>query len=44
MKYLKKHQQRTQYAVYKEDNFMCGSGSIEPGIRRIINLRFKNDH
>jgi hypothetical protein len=42
MKYLKKHQQRTQYAVYKEDNLMCGSGIIESGIRRIINLRFKN--
>jgi len=42
MKYLTKHQARTQYAVYKEDKLMCGSGVIESGIRRIINLRFKN--
>jgi len=42
MVYLKKHEQRMQYAEYKEDNLMCGSGIIESGVRRIINLRFKN--
>ena len=40
--YLKKHQKRTQYADYEFNNLMCGSGIIESGIRRIINLRFKN--
>lgn len=40
--YLDKHQGKTQYTVYEENKFMCGSGIIESGIRRIINLRFKN--
>jgi hypothetical protein len=40
--YLKKHQSKTQYTDYKQRNLMCGSGIIESGIRRIINLRFKN--
>lgn len=40
--YLDKHQNKTQYAVYEKNNLMCGSGIIESGIRRIINLRFKN--
>lgn len=40
--YLDKHQDKTQYAVYEENKLMCGSGIIESGIRRIINLRFKN--
>jgi len=42
MAYLKKHKNRMQYADYKENNLMCGSGIIESGVRRIINLRFKN--
>jgi len=42
MNYLTKHEARTQYADYKLNNLMCGSGIIESGIRRIINLRFKN--
>jgi intracellular sulfur oxidation DsrE/DsrF family protein len=42
MVYLKKHEKRMQYADYKEDNLMCGSGIVESGVRRIINLRFKN--
>lgn len=42
IEYLDKHQKRTQYSVYQENNLMCGSGIIESGIRRIINLRFKN--
>ncbi len=40
--YLEKHIGRTQYAEYEKDKLMCGSGIIESGIRRIINLRFKN--
>ncbi len=42
MAYLEKHEKRMQYADYKADNLMCGSGIIESGVRRIINLRFKN--
>lgn len=40
--YLEKHQKRMQYAEYERNKLMCGSGIIESGIRRIINLRFKN--
>lgn len=42
IKYLSKHQPRTQYADFEESNLMCGSGIVESAIRRIINLRFKN--
>ena len=40
--YLDKHQNKTQYTDYQEAKLMCGSGIVESGIRRIINLRFKN--
>lgn len=40
--YLEKHQDKTQYATYQHNKLMCGSGIIESGVRRIINLRFKN--
>lgn len=40
--YLDKHRDKMQYADYEERKLMCGSGIIESGIRRIINLRFKN--
>lgn len=40
--YLDKHQDKTQYTDYEQSNLMCGSGIVESGIRRIINLRFKN--
>lgn len=40
--YLDKNQKRMQYADYQDKRLMCGSGIIESGIRRIINLRFKN--
>ena len=40
--YLDKHQDKTQYVDYEEAKLMCGSGIVESGIRRIINLRFKN--
>jgi len=42
MAYLEKHENRMQYADYKLNKLMCGSGIIESGVRRIINLRFKN--
>jgi len=42
MNYLDKHLSKTQYAGFKENKLMCGSGIIESGIRRIVNLRFKN--
>ena len=42
LEYLGRHQHRMQYADNERDGFMRGSGIIESGIRRIINLRFKN--
>ena len=39
--YLDKHENKMQYADYQSNNLMCGSGIIESGIRRIINLKFK---
>lgn len=41
LKYFKKHSNRCNYAVFRESKLLCGSGIIESGIRRIINLRFK---
>lgn len=41
-KYFKKQQDRIDYQSLKDDNRPCGSGIIESGIRRIINLRFKS--
>ncbi|MEL7196531.1 MAG: hypothetical protein AAFO96_29155 [Bacteroidota bacterium] len=40
--YFDKHANRMQYADYKDNGLLCGSGIIESAIRRIINLRFKN--
>jgi hypothetical protein len=42
MNYLAKHADRMQYATFKDQHLMCGSGVIESAIRRVINLRFKN--
>ena len=42
MAYLEKYENRMQYTDCKEDNLMCGSGIVDSGVRRIINLRFKN--
>jgi hypothetical protein len=39
--YLEKHTNRTQYAEYEKGKWLCGSGIVESGIRRVINLRFK---
>ena len=41
-KYFKKQQDRIDYQSLKDENRPCGSGIIESGIRRIINLRFKS--
>jgi hypothetical protein len=32
-----------QYADYQANKLMCGSGIIESGIRRVINLRYKSN-
>lgn len=42
MNYLDKHSKKTHYADYQANKLMCGSGIIESGIRRIINLKFKS--
>lgn len=42
LNYFEKHQDKTQYVDYEANKLMCGSGVIESGIRRVINLRFKN--
>ncbi len=39
--YFLKNAMRMNYKSYKENNLVCGSGIIESGIRRILNLRFK---
>jgi len=41
-KYFKKQQQRIDYQSLRTNKRPCGSGIIESGIRRIINLRFKS--
>ncbi len=40
--YFQNNEGRMHYADYQKDKLMCGSGIIESGIRRVINLRFKN--
>jgi hypothetical protein len=40
--YFDKHELRMQYADFEKDKLLKGSGLIESGVRRIINLRFKN--
>ena len=39
--YFEKNACRMKYAIYRKRKLVCGSGIIESGIRRIINLRFK---
>lgn len=41
-KYFRKQQNRIDYQYLRNENRPCGSGIIESGIRRIINLRFKS--
>lgn len=40
--YLDKNKERMLYAQFRDQKLVCGSGVIESGIRRVINLRFKN--
>lgn len=40
--YFEKNKHRMQYAQYQANKLLAGSGIIESGIRRVINLRFKN--
>lgn len=40
--YLDKNEGRMIYQRFREQKLVCGSGVIESGIRRVINLRFKN--
>ncbi len=41
--YFTTHKNHTQYAEYERTNLVCGSGVIESAIRRVVNLRFKNN-
>jgi hypothetical protein len=41
-KYFEKQKNRIDYQSLRDANRLCGSGIIESGIRRIINLRFKS--
>ena len=40
--YLEKNKERMTYQHFRDQKLVCGSGVIESGIRRVINLRFKN--
>ena len=40
--YFTKHKNRMQYAHFQQHKILLGSGIMESGIRRVINLRFKN--
>lgn len=40
--YFEKNQERINYEKMREQNWLCGSGIIESGVRRMINLRFKS--
>jgi hypothetical protein len=40
--YFKKNEHRLDYKKYREKKWLCGSGIIESGVRRMINLRFKS--
>lgn len=40
--YFKNNEKRIDYQLFRDKLLLCGSGIIESGIRRIINLRFKS--
>ena len=40
--YFKKNSQRMEYPKFRENKWLSGSGIIESGVRRMINLRFKS--
>ena len=39
--YFQTHQARMQYDLFRSEGLPLGSGSIESGVRRIVNLRLK---
>lgn len=41
LKYFTKHKTRCNYSELKDRKLLTGSGIIESGVRRVINLRFK---
>lgn len=41
--YFETHKQRMRYAVYKKMRIPLGSGAVESGVRRIVNLRLKGN-
>jgi hypothetical protein len=41
IRYFQTHQARMQYDQFRSEGFPLGSGSIESGVRRIVNLRLK---
>lgn len=40
--YFEKNISRIDYHIYRKNKWLCGSGIIESGVRRMINLRFKS--
>ena len=40
--YFEKNERRLNYPQYRAKKWLCGSGIIESGVRRMINLRFKS--
>ena len=40
--YFEKNEPRLNYQKYRDNKWLCGSGIIESGVRRMINLRFKS--
>ena len=40
--YFEKNKARLDYPEYRARKWLCGSGIIESGVRRMINLRFKS--
>ncbi len=40
--YFQKNIARMNYQKFRENKWLCGSGIIESGVRRMINLRFKS--
>jgi hypothetical protein len=41
--YFDRHKDRMRYPVYREQKLPGGSGAIESGIRRVVNLRMKGN-
>ena len=41
LEYFKTHLPHMHYKEIKDDNFPIGSGAVESGIRRVVNLRLK---